>query len=323
MTNPTVANYYLNTVQQSLIGADFEPEIIEIPDGEEYKSLKWAGKIFDKLIKYKMDRLSPIVALGGGVVGDIAGFVAATYLRGVPYVQVPTTLLAQVDSSVGGKTAVNHRRGKNLIGAFYQPKFVLIDVSTLRSLNMREIRSGLAEVVKYGVIKSEKLFAYLEENMEKIIALEDAPLREIIKKSCEIKAGIVEKDEREGGCRALLNFGHTLGHAVEAVTQYREFKHGEAVALGMLFAANMSSEFGYADESVKNRIESLLKKMALPTKLPSREMRVYAQAMGVDKKLLGDTLNFVFAETIGRASIKKIPLSRCEDYLVKYASAAS
>ena len=306
VTNPTVAALYLDAVKESLIGAGFETRVIEIPDGEEYKSLEWAGRIFDKLISYRLDRYCPLVALGGGVVGDITGFVAATYLRGVPYVQVPTTLLSQVDSSVGGKTAVNHRKGKNLIGAFYQPKFVQIDVDTLRTLEEREIRAGLAEIIKYGVIRDADLFAYLEENMERVLSLHSGALCHIIRRSCEIKARIVEEDERESGVRAILNFGHTFGHAVEAVTGYREFKHGEAVAIGMVYAARLSERLGLCRGDVVERISALVGKAGLPTEAPDCPEEEFMRAMQHDKKAVGGELRFVLVEEIGKVMIRKV-----------------
>ncbi|MEE8422995.1 MAG: bifunctional shikimate kinase/3-dehydroquinate synthase, partial [Thermodesulfobacteriota bacterium] len=212
ISNPLIMSLYGDTVIGSLKNAGFEPHLIEIPDGEKYKTLDQVSKIYDKLLAHKMDRYSSIIALGGGVIGDVSGFVAATYLRGVPYVQVPTTLLAQVDSSVGGKTGVNHPSGKNLIGAFYQPKLVFIDSEVLKSLKVRDIKAGLAEVVKYGILGDEKLFSFLERNTEKILNLDKHSLIKIIRRSCEIKADIVEKDERETGLRAILNLGHTFGH---------------------------------------------------------------------------------------------------------------
>lgn len=306
VTNPTVSALYLENVNNSLVHSGFEPKVIEIPDGEEFKSLKWAEKIFDKLVSFEIDRQTPLVALGGGVVGDITGFAAASYLRGIPYVQVPTTLLAQVDSSVGGKTAVNHRKGKNLIGAFYQPRFVFIDVDTLKTLEKRELRAGLSEVIKYGVIKDTGLFEYLEKNMESLLSYDEKALTHIIKRSCEIKAEVVEADERESGLRAILNFGHTFGHAVEALTKYKKFKHGEAVAIGMIWAANLSNRLGLCSLDVVERIDGLIKKTGLPGDAPAYSAEEYIRAMKLDKKVIGGDLRFVLTEAIGKVDIKTL-----------------
>lgn len=306
VTNPTVAALYLDIVYKSLVQSDFDPKVIELPDGEEFKSLKWVGKIFDKLVSFEIDRQTPLIALGGGVVGDITGFAAASYLRGIPYVQVPTTLLAQVDSSVGGKTAVNHRKGKNLIGAFYQPKFVFIDVNTLKTLDKRELKAGLSEVIKYGVIKDAELFEYLEKNMKSLLSYDEKKLTHIIKRSCEIKAEVVEADEKETGVRAILNFGHTFGHAVEALTKYREFKHGEAVAIGMIWAAKLSNSLGLCDDDVVKKIDRLIKKTGLPGDRPAYSSKDYIKVMKLDKKVIGDDLRFVLAESIGKVSIQTV-----------------
>jgi len=308
VTNPAVAKLYLEPVRKGLEDEGFRVSVIEVPDGEEFRSLEWAGRIYDNLIDLNMDRRSPLIALGGGVVGDITGFAAATYLRGVPYVQVPTTLLAQVDSSVGGKTAVNHRKGKNLIGAFYQPRFVYIDVATLATLDKRELKAGLAEVIKYGVIKDKALFEYLEVNINRItsdIGCEDA-LIHIIKGSCLIKSEVVEKDERESGYRAILNFGHTFGHAVEAATDYRAYKHGEAVAIGMIFAARLSHKIGLCGENVVTRISNLVKKAALPAEPPVLKTDALLRAMKVDKKTIGEELTFILPEEIGKVQFIRL-----------------
>src|SRR5919108_4442961 len=264
VTNPTVAQLYLDSIHESLANADFEVTPILIPDGESHKNLKSLTAIYDDLISKRFERQSCVLALGGGVVGDIAGFAAATYLRGIPYVQVPTTLLAQVDSSVGGKTGVNHRGGKNLIGAFYQPRLVIIDVTVLQSLPPRELVAGLAEVIKYGVIEDPALFALLEEKMDKVIGLDRELLIQIIAASCRIKAKVVEKDEREDDYRAILNFGHTIGHALESVTEYRKYLHGEAVAIGMAQAATISVQQGFCDQRRRERIRRMIRKAALP-----------------------------------------------------------
>ena len=259
-----------------------------------------------------MDRDSPLIALGGGVIGDITGFVAATYMRGIPYVQVPTTLLAQVDSSVGGKTAVNHPKGKNMIGAFYQPLFVFIDVKTLDTLETREIRAGLAEVVKYGIIRSEELFSYLENNIDKILSLDESAIRHIIKISCEIKASVVAADEREAGLRAILNFGHTFGHAVEALTHYKQYRHGEAVAIGMLFATKLSHKMGLSSDDMVERLSSLLKNIGLPLGDKAYPAAEYIKSMMLDKKVVAGKLRFVLPEGMGRVTIENVSTKDCE-----------
>lgn len=229
VTNPTVGALYLDEVKSSLNDAGFRVLSFEIPDGEEYKNLSVASSVIDKLVDERFERGSLIIALGGGVVGDLTGFVGSAYLRGIPYVQVPTTLLSQVDSSVGGKTAVNHSKGKNLIGAFYQPRLVFIDPEVLKTLDMREIRAGLAEVVKYGIIKDPDFYEFLESSGAKLLDYSSTELEKAIIRSCELKASIVSDDETETGVRAILNFGHTFGHAIEAITEYKTYKHGEAI----------------------------------------------------------------------------------------------
>lgn len=312
VTNPTVAKLYLDIIESSLKSAGISVKVIEIPDGEEYKSLEWASTIYDELIAFEMDRNSPLIALGGGVIGDITGFVAATYMRGIPYVQVPTTLLAQVDSSVGGKTAVNHPKGKNMIGAFYQPLFVFIDVKTLDTLDLREVRAGLAEVVKYGIIRSEELFSYIENNADKILSLDETALRHIIKVSCEIKASVVAADERETGLRAILNFGHTFGHAVEALTHYKQYRHGEAVAIGMLFAAKLSYKMGLSNDETVERLSSLLEKIGLPLEHKACSAAECIASMMHDKKVVAGELRFVLPESMGRVTIENVYTKDCE-----------
>ena len=312
ITNPTVGKLYGNRVIDSLGKAGFEVFRIDIPDGEEYKSLEWLSYIYDKLTEYKMERQSPIVALGGGVVGDIAGFAAATYLRGVPYIQVPTTLLSQVDSSVGGKTGVNHPKGKNLIGAFYQPKMALLDVDVLKTLGERDIKAGLAEVIKYRIIRDTGFFSFLEENYADVLKLGDGLLY-VVKVSCGIKARVVEEDEKEAGIRSILNFGHTFGHAVETVTDYKELRHGEAVAIGMAAAARMSFKLGLCSKDVCERIEGLLAKVALPIKLSDIDYQISAhdlfKVVELDKKAAGGNIKFVMVEDIGKVIFKQMGIS--------------
>jgi 3-dehydroquinate synthase len=301
ITNPTVAQLYLDPVHDALSRAGFAVSPILMPDGEEHKDLKSLSVIYDRLIEERFERKSCLLALGGGVVGDLAGFAAATYLRGVPFVQVPTTLLAQVDSSVGGKTGVNHRDGKNLIGAFYQPRLVLIDVALLQSLPRREFVAGLAEVIKYGVIEDPVLFKLLEEKLETVIALDRPLLADVVATSCAIKARVVEKDEREDDYRAVLNFGHTIGHALEAATGYQKYLHGEAIGIGMVQAAEISAQQGFCDQRSLERIRKLIKKAGLPVGIPREvSMENLIQAMEVDKKAAGDKVKFVMCAGIGK-----------------------
>lgn len=301
VTNPVVAQLYLDTAHDALSRAGYDVTPILLPDGEEHKSLKSLSSIYDALIAGRFERKSCVFALGGGVIGDLGGFAAATYLRGIPYVQVPTTLLAQVDSSVGGKTGVNHRAGKNLIGAFYQPKLVLIDISVLRSLPKRELIAGLAEVIKYGIIEDPALFSTLEQEMEKIIGLDPDTLSRIVASSCAIKARVVEADEREEDYRAVLNFGHTLGHALEAATDYRQFLHGEAVAIGMIKATALSVSQGLCDSTTLQRILSLVQRAGLPVDFPAGVApQSLIQAMEIDKKVAGGKIKFVLCERIGK-----------------------
>jgi 3-dehydroquinate synthase len=301
VTNPTLAQLYLDPIHEALSNAEFEVVPILLPDGEEHKNLKSLASIYDRLISERFERKSCVLALGGGVVGDLAGFAAATYLRGVPYVQVPTTLLAQVDSSVGGKTGVNHENGKNLIGAFYQPKLVIIDVAVLRTLPPRELVAGLAEVIKYGIILDPALFQLLEQRLENLLGLDRELLSQVIAVSCAIKARVVEADERENDIRAVLNFGHTIGHALEAVTGYRQLLHGEALGVGMVKAAALSVRHGFCDSASFNRVVALVRKAGLPVEMPPGvSLQNLIQAMEVDKKVAGGKIKFVMCEGIGK-----------------------
>ncbi len=312
VTNPTVAAFYGGRAAASLAAAGVEPLRFEVPDGERYKTLAVAGRLFDRLAAAHLDRASPVVALGGGVVGDLAGFVAATWLRGVPLVQVPTTLLAQVDSAIGGKTGVNHRRGKNLIGAFHQPVLVLSDVETLASLPEREYRAGLAEVVKYGLIRDAALFAFLEREAERVLAREPAAVTYLVRRGSEIKAEVVAADEREGGLRAVLNFGHTLGHAVEALTGYAQYLHGEAVAIGMTAAVRMSEGLLRTDPDARERVARVLARYGLPTEAPRLPRARLAAALAGDKKARSGggepTITVVLLERIGSATLQPMGL---------------
>jgi 3-dehydroquinate synthase len=266
ITNATVADLYLDTLTSAI---DRDLDVIEIGDGEEFKSLKTFSQVIDRLVDGGHNRDSTIIAMGGGVVGDVAGYVAASYQRGIGYVQVPTTLLAQVDSSVGGKTAVNHSSGKNLIGAFYQPNRVVADTDTLNSLPDREYLAGIAEVVKYGVIGDPAFFSWLEANVEALCAREPSAMEYAICRSCQLKAAIVVEDEREIGVRAKLNFGHTFAHAIEAVTDFRSYLHGEAVAIGMVMAADLSVRMNLCQSDTANRVRRLIEVYGLPVVAPS------------------------------------------------------
>lgn len=281
----------------------FPCDVAFIPDGETSKSLQEAEKLYTRAIESGLDRKSVVIALGGGVVGDLAGFVAATFMRGVNLIQIPTTLLAQVDSSVGGKTAVNHALGKNLIGAFHQPRAVFIDLNFLKTLPEREIKSGLGEVVKYGVISDEKFFAYLEDNADKILQRDLKTLAHIVKRSCEIKAAVVSADERESGLRRILNFGHTMAHAIEEETAYKKYRHGEAVAIGMIAAAMISCELGKTSADNVARLERLLKRFGMMTTCAGLDAdKLYAVTFR-DKKTVGGVVNWVLMKNFGDVEI--------------------
>jgi 3-dehydroquinate synthase len=312
VTNPTVGERYLEPVARSLRGAGFATSVMEVPDGERFKTPRWVGRIHDHLVTERFDRSCFVVALGGGVVGDMAGFAAATFLRGIPFVQVPTTVVAQVDSSVGGKTGVNHPSGKNLIGAFHQPRLVHMDMDTLTTLPKRELLAGIAEVVKYGVIADPKFFAYLEGHVADVLALERPVLARVVRRCCEIKADVVAADERETtGHRAILNYGHTVGHALEAVTRYRRYKHGEAVAIGMVAAARMAVARGSLKAPAAEAQEALLAAFGLPTRLPRGIDRgALVEAMGLDKKAREGRIRVVLADRIGR--VKLVSLAPAE-----------
>jgi 3-dehydroquinate synthase len=308
ITNPTIKNLYGQRIVESLKKAGFMVMSIDIPDGEQYKSLDWANAIYTALLINGFDRKSALVAFGGGVIGDLTGFAAATFMRGVPFIQVPTTLLAMVDSSVGGKTGVNHPMGKNMIGAFYQPKKVLMDLSVLKSLPKEELLSGMAEVIKYGVIWDSAFFEYLDDNREKILSLNPDALLHVIRRSCEIKADVVSRDEREGSLRAILNFGHTIGHAVETAENYT-IRHGYAVAIGMVYAAHLAQKTGLCDASVPDRIEKLVAAYGLPTNLAALSRKPAAtelmSTMQIDKKAEGGKVKFVMPTRVGEVIITR------------------
>lgn len=302
ITDRRVGPLYTETAVASLIAAGFQPVVITVPSGEQAKSLARVSACYHQLAAHRLERRSFLIALGGGVVGDLAGFVAATYLRGIPFVQVPTTLLAQVDSSVGGKTGVNLPAGKNLVGAFWQPRLVLCDLDTLKTLAPREFRSGLAEVIKYGIIHDAGLFRRLERRLPRLLELDSRELAAVVARCCAIKAEVVGQDETEGGLRAILNFGHTIGHALEAITRYGTYRHGEAIAIGQVLAARLSqSLLGLPSRDVE-RIENLFRAGGLPVSMrmtPTRRKKLY-DAMRLDKKVAAGQVRFVLAESIGR-----------------------
>ncbi len=306
ISNPTVFALYGGGVMRSLKEAGFDCFSVLIPDGEEYKDYEWSHYILTELLKRGLDRNSCIVALGGGVIGDITGFVASTYMRGIHFVQVPTTLLAQVDSSVGGKTGVNHYLGKNMIGTFYQPRLVWIDTSVLSSLPQRELTGGMAEVIKYGIICDKEFFGFLEQKRDEIMGLDHDALSSIIKRSCEIKAEVVAKDERESGLRAILNFGHTIGHAVETETRYTRYIHGEAVGLGMCLESRLSEILGLLATDRTGRIEALIASYGLPCRLPGDlDAGNLLSHMKRDKKVVAGEMSFILPGEIGQVAIRK------------------
>lgn len=299
ISNPTVAALYGETVYNSLVAAGYRVAQIEIPDGEEFKNSVTLNQVYDDLLAAGVDRSSFVVALGGGVVGDVAGYAAATWMRGIPFVQVPTTLLAQVDSSVGGKTGIDHPKGKNLIGAFYQPRFVLIDVNTLSTLDQRQFRAGLAEVVKYGIVIDQPFFEFVEANSAAVLAMNPDVLIEIILKSCQLKAHVVELDEKEAGLRAILNYGHTLGHAFEAISDYRGLVHGEAVAIGMVLAARVSVAEGLCSQKDYARIITLISQCGLSVEIPRYDRQQLLDAIAADKKSKSGSITFICNNGIG------------------------
>ena len=302
VTNEVVAPLYLDRVKRAVQGARVT-EIV-IPDGEQAKSWQTLNHVFDALLKGRCGRDTLVIAVGGGVVGDLAGFAAAVYQRGVPFIQVPTTLLAQVDSSVGGKTAINHALGKNMIGAFHQPRAVISDVATLDTLPDRELRSGLAEVIKHGFALDAAFVAWLESNVEKILGRDHGTLAHAIRRSCELKARIVAEDELESGSRALLNFGHTFGHAIETGTGYGAWLHGEAVAAGMVMAAELSLLMGQLKKNEVSRVRNLLKRAGLPVAGPALAPQQLIELMALDKKAAKGSTRFVLLEGIGRAALR-------------------
>jgi 3-dehydroquinate synthase len=301
VTNATVAALYLEKLRVNF--PDRRVGTCILPDGERYKTLQAVETVLDALVDHKLNRDAIVLALGGGVIGDIAGFSAACYQRGVRYLQIPTTLLAQVDSSVGGKTGVNHRGGKNLIGAFYQPLAVIADTDSLGTLPDRELAAGLAEVIKYGCIWDQELFDWLDAHMPALTARDTAALTQAIARSCQIKATVVAKDEREHDLRAILNFGHTFAHAIEAATDYETYLHGEAVAIGMVMAADLSRRLGMIDAAVEERIRSILTRAGLPIHAPRIGAARALELMRMDKKVLAGSVRLVLLEKLGKAVV--------------------
>ena len=303
VTNETVARYYLETLTDALRGAGVVVTPVVLPDGEEYKNWQTLNLIFDAMLASRCDRSTTVVALGGGVVGDMAGFAAACYQRGVPFIQIPTTLLAQVDSSVGGKTGINHPLGKNMIGAFHQPRAVIADTDTLDTLPDRELKAGLAEVIKYGLIRDLPFFQWLEAHMERLLARDGEALTYAIERSCANKAEIVAEDETESGVRALLNLGHTFGHAIEAGLGYGVWLHGEAVAAGMAMAADLSQRLGWLGPGDVARIRALLERAGLPVRGPRLGADRYLELMSLDKKVASGRLRLILLRAIGQGVI--------------------
>jgi 3-dehydroquinate synthase len=303
VTNTTVGPLYLDRLRGVLEGVGVQSLPIVLPDGEQYKDWETLNRIFDALLEHRAERKTTLIALGGGVIGDLTGFAAATYQRGVPFIQVPTTLLAQVDSSVGGKTGINHPLGKNMIGAFWQPRVVLADTDTLNTLPDRELSAGLAEVIKYGLIRDLPFLEWLEANMDRLLARDAQALTYAIYQSCRNKAEVVAADERESGQRALLNLGHTFGHAIEAGMGYGNWLHGEAVAAGTLLAAELSRRMGLISAGDVARIADLFRRANLPIQAPALGVETYLAHMGVDKKVEGGRLRFVLLKKLGEAFV--------------------
>ena len=321
VTNTTVAPLYLERFAAMLARAGVDVLRIVVPDGEEHKEWTTLSAIFDALLKERCGRDCTLIALGGGVIGDLAGFAAATYQRGVRYVQVPTTLLAQVDSSVGGKTAINHPLGKNMIGAFHQPQLVLADMDTLKTLPDRELRAGLAEVIKHGLVIDAAFFGWLEGNIERLLARDPEALENAVLRSVAIKADVVARDERENGMRALLNFGHTFGHAIETGLGYGSWLHGEAVAAGMVMAADLSCELGLVSEADTGRIRALLQRAGLPTEARGIDPERFRSLMSTDKKAREGRIHFVLLERLGAATLRSdIPPPALEHMLARLAA---
>ncbi len=306
VSNATVFALHGAALEQALAAHHPQVSRVLLPDGEQYKTWETLNRVFDHLLAHGCDRKTVLYALGGGVVGDIAGFAAASYMRGVPFVQVPTTLLAQVDSSVGGKTAINHPLGKNMIGAFYQPARVLCDLATLDTLPQRELCAGLAEIIKYGPIADMDFLAWLENDIGALLARDRAALAHAVQRSCEIKANVVGQDEREGGLRAILNFGHTFGHAIETGQGYGQWLHGEAVACGMVMASDLSAALGLVPAALATRLQRLIERAGLPLLAPQMPLQRWFELMRVDKKSEAGEIRYVLLEAPGRAGVRAV-----------------
>lgn len=316
VTNTKVAPLYLSPLVEKLSAAGIDSTCVILPDGESYKTSATLNLIFDKLLESRCERSTPLIALGGGVIGDMTGFAAATYLRGVPFIQIPTTLLSQVDSSVGGKTGINHPLGKNMIGAFYQPQVVLADISTLSTLSDKELSAGLAEVIKYGLIRDIEFLEWLEINMDALVARDVQALQYAITRSCENKAEVVGADEKESGERALLNLGHTFGHAIESGMGYGVWLHGEAVAAGTVMAADLSCRMGWISVEELERVRQIFIRANLPVVSPKLGNEKYLELMGMDKKVEGGKIRFILLKKLGHAVIEsEVPLTLLNETL--------
>jgi 3-dehydroquinate synthase len=320
VTNTTVGPLYTARLRAAI--APFHKKVldVELPDGEQHKDWPALNQVFTKLLEEAADRKTVLYALGGGVVGDMTGFAAACYMRGVPFVQVPTTLLAQVDSSVGGKTAINHPAGKNMIGAFYQPQRVVCDLDTLATLPQRELLAGLAEVIKYGPIADAEFLTWIETHLDALLARDRQALVHAVRRSCEIKAWVVGQDEKEAGLRAILNFGHTFGHAIEAGLGYGEWLHGEAVGCGMVMAADLSARLGLIDTATCERIQALIRRTGLPVTGPALGAERYLELMQVDKKAEGGEIRFVVVGPLGSASMQGAPEAMVRDVIAAHTA---
>ncbi|MDR7331064.1 3-dehydroquinate synthase [Roseateles asaccharophilus] len=321
VSNETIAPLYAQRLREQLLSVYARVDLVVLADGEQHKGWASLNQICDHLLSEALDRKTVLFALGGGVIGDMTGFAAAIYMRGVPFVQVPTTLLAQVDSSVGGKTAINHPLGKNMIGAFYQPERVIADLDTLDSLPDRELRAGLAEIIKYGPIADAGFLDWIETNLDALLARDKAALAHAVRRSCEIKADVVGQDEREQGLRAILNFGHTIGHAIEAGMGYGEWLHGEAVACGMVLAADLSHRMGLMPADFVERLRRLVERAELPVQPPRLGAERYLQLMRVDKKAEAGAIRFVLIEALGRAGLHAVPDERIVETLTTHGAA--
>ena len=323
VSNATVHGHFGAALGRALQPHYARVSTVLLPDGEEHKDWSSLKLIFDHLLGAGCDRKTVLFALGGGVVGDVTGFAAATYMRGVPFVQVPTTLLAQVDSSVGGKTAINHPLGKNMVGAFYQPQRVLCDLATLATLPERELRAGLAEVIKYGPIADLAFLEWLELNLDALLARDPAALAHAVRRSCEIKALVVGQDERESGLRAILNFGHTFGHAIEAGVGYGQWLHGEAVGCGMVMASALSAELGLVDAAFSRRLQRLIERAGLPITAPALSLPRWFELMRVDKKAADGDIRYVLLDGPGRACLRAAPAAIVEQVIRRYSAGVS